>query len=71
MREIRDTTVTIHPTVKTSTVYALELLAESKKVSIGKALEMCLEENREFKEAKGVYYGKIETLSLSLFDSTE
>ncbi len=65
---MKDNTITMHPTVKTSTVYALELIAESKKVSIGKALEMCLEENKDFKEAKESYYGKREASNLSLFD---
>lgn len=50
MREIRDTTVTIHPTVKLSFAYALDRVAEKSNLNVGKALEKCMEECKEFQE---------------------
>lgn len=52
---MKDNTVTIHPTVRTSTVYALELIAEDNGVSLGKALEKCLEKCDLFQEKKKIY----------------
>ena len=50
MREIRDTTVTIHPTVKLSFAYALDRIAEKENLNVGKALEKCMEECKDFQE---------------------
>lgn len=52
---MKDNTITIHPTVKTSTIYALERIAEDTGTSIGKVLEKCLEDNPDFKKAKQEY----------------
>ena len=57
---MKDNTVTVHPTVKTSTVYALEILAEDKKMTIGKMLEFYLEKDPEFKAARDLFYNKRE-----------
>lgn len=66
---MKDNTITMHPTVKTSTVYALELIAESKKVSIGKALEMCLEKDKEFQQVRDLFYNRREASSITLFNT--
>ena len=52
---MKDNTVTIHPTVKTSTLYALERIAEELGVSLGKALEVCLLKCDDFKKMKNEY----------------
>ena len=52
---MKDNTVTMHPTVKTSTLYALECIAEELGISLGKALEICLLECVKFKEKKSEY----------------
>jgi hypothetical protein len=52
---VRDTTVTIHPTVKNSTNIVLYLLSIDKKTSLGKIIEELLNESEKFKDAKKKY----------------
>jgi len=51
----KDTAVTAHPTIKTSTIYALELIAEERQTTIGRALEFCLEDCKLFTEKRDIY----------------
>jgi len=53
---MKDNTVTIHPTVKLSTAFAIELMAEDKKMPIGKMIEILLEKDPEFIKKKRIYY---------------
>jgi len=53
-----DSTVTIHPTVKASTLYAIERMAEARGISLGKVIELKLESDKEFGEYKQEYHCK-------------
>ncbi len=53
-----DSTVTIHPTVRASTMYAIERMAEARGISIGKLIELKLEKDPEFDEYKREYHCK-------------
>ena len=52
---MKDIAVTAHPVLKTSTVYALEQIAEDNNITIGRAIELCLEKCEEFKKQRDVY----------------
>lgn len=58
MREICDTKVTIHPTVKLSFAYALDRMAEKHSLSMGKIFEKCVEEHKEIKEFIEEFHNK-------------
>lgn len=52
---MKDNTCTIHPTVRSSTLFALELLCEEKNMSLGKVIEELLIKNKDFSEKKKMY----------------
>ena len=53
-----DNTVTIHTTVRASTLYALERMAQKRNISLGKVIEMVLWTNEEFESHRREYFGK-------------
>lgn len=55
---MKDTTVTIHPTVKLSFAYALYRMADTHSLSIGKIFEKCAEEHKEIKEFIEEFHNK-------------